>query len=256
MCSPVSYFWDRSISGHCLSRLGVWFSNSALNIITDIVICVMPFPVLNKLHLPRKQKYALMAVFGLGLFVCLTSILRLKSLYDISVSDDITWDNTPAAYWSSLEVNFAVIAACLPTLRKTISRFFPRFFSSYSNSDSNHRYLPSRKTKTKSRADTNGFSKFAITSHAAQTDWVQGLTSQNVTAKGLSSEMDDLKKKPSLSTCNSDDGITVVGAEPEDGRIRVMTTIVTHELTPSPSELDVSVGPSSTASSPKERHLV
>jgi hypothetical protein len=117
MCTPVSYFWNPSIGGHCLSRLGVWFANASLNIITDVVICLMPVPVLNRLSLPRKQKYALIAVFCLGLFVCLTSILRLKALYQISVSTDVTWDNTPAAYWSSLECNCSVVAACLPTVK-------------------------------------------------------------------------------------------------------------------------------------------
>ncbi|KAI4719457.1 hypothetical protein E4T48_04346 [Aureobasidium sp. EXF-10727] len=258
MCTPVSYFWDTSIGGHCLSRMGVWFANASLNIITDVVICLMPVPVLNRLRLPRKQKYALIAVFCLGLFVCLTSILRLKALYQISISTDITWDNTPAAYWSSLEANFSVVAACLPTLRKTISRFFPRFFSSHSNSDSNHRYI-SRKQKTKSRAnnDTAGFAKFAITSHAAQAEWEQGLETQNGNARGLSHkvEMDTIIQKTRLSE-DSEDGKTMVESELEDGRIRVMTTIVTHELTPSVSEVDASIDPSSTSSSPKERHLV
>ncbi|CAD0095143.1 unnamed protein product [Aureobasidium vineae] len=259
MCTPVSYFWDTSISGHCLSRMGVWFANASLNIITDVVICLMPVPVLNRLLLPRKQKYALIAVFCLGLFVCLTSILRLKALYQISVSTDITWDNTPAAYWSSLEANFSVVAACLPTLRKTISRFFPRLFSSHSNSDSNHRYIPSRKPKTKSRTnnDTSGFAKFAITSHAAQAEWEQGLETQNGNARGLSHkvEMDTIIQKTRLSD-DSEDGKTMVESELEDGRIRVMTTIVTHELTPSVSEMDSSIDPSSSASNPKERHLV
>ncbi|KAG9565315.1 hypothetical protein KCU61_g8427, partial [Aureobasidium melanogenum] len=259
MCTPVAYFWDHSIGGHCLSRLGVWFANASINIITDVVICLMPVPVLNRLRLPRKQKYALIGVFSLGLFVCLTSILRLKALYDISVSTDITWDNTPAAYWSSLECNFSIVAACLPMLRKTITRFFPRIFSSSSNPGSNHRYLPSRKTKSRTNNDTNGFAKFAITSHAAKADWVQGLETQNGTARGLSHkiEMDTIKNKTRLSD-DSENGMTMtmVDDEPEDGRIRVMTTIVTHELTPTASEMDMSVDPSSSASSPKERHLV
>ncbi|KAI5257165.1 hypothetical protein E4T42_01289 [Aureobasidium subglaciale] len=254
MCSPVAYFWDHSIGGHCLSRMGVWFCNAALNIITDVIICFLPIPVLNKLQLPRKQKYALMAVFLLGLFVCLTSILRLRSLYEISISTDITWDNTPAAYWSSLEANFGIIAACLPTLRKTITRFFPRFFSSYSHSRSDH----ARRAKPKSRTnnDTDGFAKFAITSHAAQADWVQGLTTQNGNAKDISHkiEMDTLKNKTRLS--GSDDGITMVEPEADHGRIRVITVIATHELTPTPSEMDLHAGTSSSGSSPKERHLV
>jgi hypothetical protein len=259
MCTPVSYFWDSSIGGHCLSRLGVWFANASLNIITDVVICLMPVPVLNRLSLPPKQKYALIAVFCLGLFVCLTSILRLKALYQISVSTDVTWDNTPAAYWSSLECNCSVVAACLPTLRKSISRFFPSFFSSPSNSDSNHRYIPSRRPQTKSRTnhDTNGFAKFAVTSHAAQADWQRTLMTQSGTARETSQkmEMENIKSKARLSG-ESEHGLTMVDTELEDGRIRVMTTIVTRELTSKPSDMSLSMDQGSAASSHKERYLV
>jgi hypothetical protein len=259
MCTPVSYFWNPSIGGHCLSRLGVWFANAALNIITDVVICLMPVPVLNRLSLPRKQKYALIAVFCLGLFVCLTSILRLKALYQISVSTDVTWDNTPAAYWSSLECNCSVVAACLPTLRKSISRFFPSFFSSPSKSDSNHRYIPSCRPQTKSRTnhDTSGFAKFAVTSHAAQADWQQTLMTQTGTARDISQkmEMETIKSKTRLSG-ESEQGLTMVDTELEDGRIRVMTTIVTRELTSKPSDMSLSMYQGSADSNPQERHLV
>lgn len=68
--------------------------------------------------------------------------------------------------------------------------------------------------------------------------------------------MDTIKNKTRLSD-ESENGMTLIDDEPEDGRIRVMTTIVTHELTPTESEIDMSVvDPSSSASSPKERHLV
>ncbi|GAB7357543.1 hypothetical protein MBLNU459_g0060t1 [Dothideomycetes sp. NU459] len=134
-CAPISYFWDKDIpGGRCLNLNAIWFSNASLNIVTDVAIFVLPIPVLSELHLPKRQKWGLMGVFALGAFVCLTSILRLRALYDLSASQDVTWNNGPAAYWSSLEVNIGIICASLPTLRKTISRFLPRVFSSNSRS--------------------------------------------------------------------------------------------------------------------------
>ena len=64
-------------------------------------------PLLKQLQLPTKQKIGLMFVFGFGalyvtpipeqiqlililLSVCVTSVIRLKSLYEISVSTDTT----------------------------------------------------------------------------------------------------------------------------------------------------------------------
>ncbi|KAL1862400.1 hypothetical protein Plec18167_005795 [Paecilomyces lecythidis] len=133
-CVPVAKFWDPSIPGHCLSKEGLWFSNSGMHILTDIIILILPMPVLKSLQLPRRQKWALMGVFALGSFVTVTSILRLQSLYVISKSKDQTYDNVGAATWSAVECNVAIICASLPSLRPFISRIFPRLFSGISSS--------------------------------------------------------------------------------------------------------------------------
>ncbi|KAF2208670.1 hypothetical protein CERZMDRAFT_48687, partial [Cercospora zeae-maydis SCOH1-5] len=129
-CWPIQHFWDDSIPGTCLNRLAVWFSNAAMNIVTDIATTVLPLPVLKSLNLPRRQRYILMVVFGMGGVVCIISIMRLSALYAISMSNDVSWDNPLAAIWSSLEVNVGILCSCLPTLKGCITRYFPRLFSS------------------------------------------------------------------------------------------------------------------------------
>lgn len=62
--------------------------------------------------------------------VCVVSILRLQSLVAISNSKDPTYDNTPAATWSSVETNVGIICSCLPCLRPLMARCFPNVFSS------------------------------------------------------------------------------------------------------------------------------
>ncbi|KAJ9297322.1 hypothetical protein DTO271G3_4615 [Paecilomyces variotii] len=133
-CVPVAKFWDDSIPGHCLNKEGLWFSNSGMHILTDIIIMVLPMPVLKSLQLPQRQKLALMGVFALGSFVTVTSCLRLKSLFVISKAKDQTYDNVGAATWSAVECNVAIICACLPSLRPFISRMFPRLFNGISSS--------------------------------------------------------------------------------------------------------------------------
>lgn len=65
-CVPIARFWDPSIPGFCFDRKALWFSNSAIHILTDLMILVYPMPVLKSLQLPRRQKMALMGVFALG----------------------------------------------------------------------------------------------------------------------------------------------------------------------------------------------
>ncbi|KAL2002112.1 hypothetical protein VTN02DRAFT_639 [Thermoascus thermophilus] len=128
-CIPVSKFWIPEKPGYCLSQEALWFSNASMHIITDVGILVLPIPALLSLDLPKKQKIALMAIFAVGGFVCVTSIFRLVSLKVISRSTDPTYDNVGAATWSAVECNTGIICACLPTLRPLVSRFLPHFLS-------------------------------------------------------------------------------------------------------------------------------
>ena len=68
-CVPLEAFWNWNLAMttkvYCHS-LNVWWTNSALNIVTDLAIVLLPMPVLTKLQLPRRQKYALVGVFALG----------------------------------------------------------------------------------------------------------------------------------------------------------------------------------------------
>ncbi|EMF08717.1 uncharacterized protein SEPMUDRAFT_144544 [Sphaerulina musiva SO2202] len=118
MCTPVSHFWEpEKKGGKCLPRLPLWFFNSSFNIATDIATALLPLPVTKSLNLPKRQRYILMSVFGLGGIICLISIIRFHSLYAIAISDDPSWDNPLAALWAVLEATVGIIASCLPTLK-------------------------------------------------------------------------------------------------------------------------------------------
>jgi hypothetical protein len=65
-CVPVQKFWLPDTPGWCFDKTALWFSNAGIHIVTDILILIYPMPVLKNLQLPKRQKYALMIVFGLG----------------------------------------------------------------------------------------------------------------------------------------------------------------------------------------------
>jgi hypothetical protein len=70
-CLPVAFNWDKTIpGGYCINQPPVWYTMAGFTIVTDIAVLVLPMPVLKSLHLPKRQKYSLMATFGLaGLYV-------------------------------------------------------------------------------------------------------------------------------------------------------------------------------------------
>ncbi|KAF2178728.1 hypothetical protein K469DRAFT_675252 [Zopfia rhizophila CBS 207.26] len=128
-CLPVQAFWTRE-PANCINQFAMWFTNAGINILTDFVIIVLPMPVIRSLHLARRQRQALMCVFAVGGFVCVVSILRLQSLVAISNSEDPTFDNPPAATWSSVEINVGIICSSLPCLRPLLAKCLPEMFSS------------------------------------------------------------------------------------------------------------------------------
>ncbi len=65
-CVPVEAFWDESITGYCLPHSLIWFLNANINIATDLSIFLLPIPVIKTLLLPKRQKFGLYIVFGLG----------------------------------------------------------------------------------------------------------------------------------------------------------------------------------------------
>ena len=65
ICTPISKFWKGG-DGYCIDEFASWFSNAAINVVTDLMIIILPMTVVSKLKLARRQKILLMGVFAFG----------------------------------------------------------------------------------------------------------------------------------------------------------------------------------------------
>ncbi|KAH8660240.1 hypothetical protein BX600DRAFT_551690 [Xylariales sp. PMI_506] len=122
-CIPVAAFWDHSIPGVCRDEAAPRWMSGIGNIITDFIILILPVPVIWKLRLRPSQKWGLAFVFGLGIFVCIISILRVS--LSSNNSTGAPSDPTPNIAWTMAEVFTGLLIACLATLRPLISRYLP-----------------------------------------------------------------------------------------------------------------------------------
>ncbi|KAI2607907.1 integral membrane protein [Hypoxylon sp. NC1633] len=126
-CTPISRAWDKSVDGYCISVTGNWYANAGFSILTDIVILVLPMQPIFQSSLPKKQKLVLVIVFALGIFVTITSILRMQTLDFSSTSSDPTYD-VASSTWTVIEENVAIICACLPMCKGPLNWLFPSIF--------------------------------------------------------------------------------------------------------------------------------
>ena len=74
-CSPVARQWDYSIPGHCFSLYGTFVGVTISNVFVDVLLLVLPLPMLWKLQIKLKKKIALIANFMLG-YRCVVMIKR------------------------------------------------------------------------------------------------------------------------------------------------------------------------------------
>lgn len=51
--------WDSSIEGTCIDTLSMYFALGGTSLAWDVLIIVMPFPILRRLNLNRRSKVSL-----------------------------------------------------------------------------------------------------------------------------------------------------------------------------------------------------
>lgn len=108
--------------------MGLIYSCAAIGIFQDFVILLMPVPQLAGLQMTTRKKLNILAMFSVGGFATITSIVRLKFIAGITHSLDSTWDNVEPIIWSLIEIHMAIICACMPALRALASRWLPNLF--------------------------------------------------------------------------------------------------------------------------------
>ncbi|KAL3480530.1 hypothetical protein BJX99DRAFT_266449 [Aspergillus californicus] len=132
-CRPIPKAWDTDLTGTCVNINVFYLCNAALNIATDLLTYTLPIRVIFKLQMPRKQKIALVFILCLGLFACVSSIIRIAYIPEMLSSADATWAISGAMYWSAIEINIGILAASIPSFKAIASRFLPRLIGEYSS---------------------------------------------------------------------------------------------------------------------------
>ncbi|KAM7198978.1 hypothetical protein V8F33_004715 [Rhypophila sp. PSN 637] len=116
-------------AGKCMAKVALTFSNAAVNIATDFVLIFVPIPLLWRLQLPStRQKVILVGVLSVtGGVAVVMSIVRLWSLYQMGIAPEGEENvhGVMIAIWSCIEINVAIVCACVPALRPLVGRVFP-----------------------------------------------------------------------------------------------------------------------------------
>ncbi|CAG8087563.1 unnamed protein product [Penicillium salamii] len=112
-CTPVRRGWNMHVPGTCLPVGETFYGLAIFTIICDVVIIVLPIPLLLSLNIKPAQKAGVVCLFLLGLFTTICSILRLTQIQRVAFGDG---NSTMLVLWGTIEFNVGNIVTCAPYL--------------------------------------------------------------------------------------------------------------------------------------------
>lgn len=137
-CRPVRAGFEthRPPTASCTDIVTLYLSSAPVNIITDLALLFIPFPVLTSMRLPRNEKIILIITFSFGAFVAVVDVVRIAYLQSASVArlqegsmaardGDFSWIASLSFMWSAVEVHVGIICACVPGVKPLVARIFP-----------------------------------------------------------------------------------------------------------------------------------
>ncbi|KAL6707604.1 hypothetical protein ACN47E_003954 [Coniothyrium glycines] len=133
-CQPVSGAWNFTLADRrCINYVNYLYASSAVNVLTDILLCVLPWPHLWRLNMPLKQRIILCMLLAGGMSACVIGIVRVAYLGTLR-STDITFSAVPCLILSVGECSLGIVSVSIPALRPLVQRLFPSMRSPGSSS--------------------------------------------------------------------------------------------------------------------------
>lgn len=101
----VQKSWNPDMEGECLKPGPSFTGYAVVTIVSDIVVALIPIPVLLRLNVSLTKKVGLILIFLLGLFTTLCSIMRYLEIDRVQSGDQ---DSTMLVLWGVIEFNVGV----------------------------------------------------------------------------------------------------------------------------------------------------
>ncbi|KAF2877639.1 hypothetical protein BDV95DRAFT_154064 [Massariosphaeria phaeospora] len=122
-CQPFEANYNPTVPGaKCINKDAFFIWASVPNMITDLVMLILPLPIVWGLHNTKWVKIGLTLTFLVGSFGLATSIIRFTTFVRTSSFDDTTYDNVDLVIWTVTEPGIYLISACLMTYRPLLER--------------------------------------------------------------------------------------------------------------------------------------
>jgi hypothetical protein len=65
-CTPVALIWNKNLEGTCINQNAIVMAGAVFSIVEDLVIFILPMPLVTELNIGRGRRIILVVMFGLG----------------------------------------------------------------------------------------------------------------------------------------------------------------------------------------------
>ncbi|KAK1471789.1 integral membrane protein [Colletotrichum cuscutae] len=131
---PIAMQWNPTIPGGvCGDQITAFAAVGVVDVIVDLIIFILPIPMVLKLQVSSAHRIALIGIFGAGILTIIFGALRLASVFSVDFLD-FSFTSPNAMVWSSAEMGVALMVSSSPILRPVFDRIFGRFISTLRSS--------------------------------------------------------------------------------------------------------------------------
>ncbi|KAF5011697.1 hypothetical protein FDECE_2206 [Fusarium decemcellulare] len=132
LTTPINAYWDLTVERkRQIDGPAFYVTSAIITIVTDVLVLIIPFPLILGLNMRVATKIGILVVLLLGGVVTVVGIVRVyifhRTFYDSSYDASDSLNNC----LSAVEVNLAIMAASGPAFRLLLGRVFPGLFTTH-----------------------------------------------------------------------------------------------------------------------------
>ncbi|KAL8672637.1 MAG: hypothetical protein Q9168_002913 [Polycauliona sp. 1 TL-2023] len=130
-CHPVKKAFDLFVPGKCINLNPLFMASAIANPILDIITLTIPIPMIVQLHVNRKTKFVLAAIFLVSSCTIIISGMRLWAVQMFAnqpagpTVPDSTWETINALNLAVVELNLCIICGSVLVLRPFCRQHLP-----------------------------------------------------------------------------------------------------------------------------------
>ncbi|KAJ8113909.1 hypothetical protein OPT61_g4080 [Boeremia exigua] len=133
LCDPISQQWTVERVGHCMDQMLVLKCLILTNLVTDVIVVVLPIRSVWQLQMRKTEKFVVLACFGLGGACVFISLARFIQVYTIDLIGNLTGTSLTTFRFCTVELMLAGLCINLPMLRPLYIRLRAKYKSSSMN---------------------------------------------------------------------------------------------------------------------------